>query len=132
LNDSERDWWSARRRRYNVMLILAGVAAFAIIVIACETVCTANPDFEITAFTTVFQAFGYAVAMAIANVIYNLGSIVERLLKPRNLTLYRRVAFGAGTLFSVMLPIAFSLAVFANCASMPQSQSTNGRGWFGK
>ena len=122
LNDSEHGWWSARRLRYNVLLILAGVAAFTIIVIAGETVCTVNPDFEITAVTTVFQAFGYGVAMAIANVMYNLGSIGERLLKPRNLTLYRRVAFSAGTIFSMMLPIAFSLAVFANCAAMQRNQ----------
>lgn len=122
MNDSERDWWSARRLQYNISLILAGVAAFIIIAIAGETVCTVNPDFEITFFTTVFQAIGYAVAMAIANVAYNFGSIVERLLKPRNLALYRKLAFGAGTIFSVMLPIAFSLVVFANCAAMQRSQ----------
>jgi len=58
----------------HALLVLAGVAAFAGMAVAGETVCAADPDFEMTALTIAFQSVGYAVAMAIANVFYGLGS----------------------------------------------------------
>src|SRR5258707_1208934 len=66
----ESNWWAGRRLSYNVLLVLAGLAAFVGMAILGETVCAADPDFEITAFTIAFQAVGYAVAIAIANVFY--------------------------------------------------------------
>ena len=118
MNDSEPSWWAKRRLTYNLLLIFAGLAAFVGMAVAGETVCTVDPDFEMTAFTIAFQAVGYAVAMAIANVLYGLGSAIERLFKPRNLALYRSIAFGAGATLSVSVPLSVPLALFIHCAML--------------
>jgi hypothetical protein len=112
----ERDWWAKRRLTYNLFLIFAGVTAFAGFVIVGETACTSDPDFEITMFTIAFQAIGYVFAMAVANVFYGLGPGMERLFKPQNLSLYRRIAFGAGATLSIVIPFVVPVALFVQCA----------------
>jgi hypothetical protein len=109
------NWWAKQRRLYNVLLVLAGLAAFVGMAIAGETVCAADPDFEITAFTIAFQAVGYAIAIAIANVFYGLGPATERWFKPQNLSLYRLVAFSAGATLSVAAPLLVPLGLLAKC-----------------
>jgi hypothetical protein len=116
MDTAEPNWWAKRRLTYNVLLVLAGLATFVGIAIAGQTVCAADPDFEITAFTIALQAAGYAVAMAIANVFYGLGPALEGWLKPQNLSLYRLVAFSAGTTVSVAIPLLVPLVLFVTCA----------------
>jgi hypothetical protein len=118
MDANELSWWAKRRLTYNLLLVFAGLAAFASLAIAGETVCVADPDFEMTAFTIAFQAVGYAVAMAIANVLYGLGPAIERLFKPRNLPLYRGIAFGAGATLSVVVPLSVPLGLFVRCAML--------------
>jgi hypothetical protein len=113
--DTEPGWWAKRRLRYNVLLVLAGLAAFVGMAVVGGTFCAADPDFEITAFTVLFQAIGYAVAMAIANLFYGLGPAVERLIKPQNLSLYRLMAFGAGSTLSVAAPFLVPLGLLVKC-----------------
>jgi hypothetical protein len=48
---------------------------------------------EITVFTMAFQAVGYAVAMALANLLYGLGPLSEKLVRPSNPSIWRRAAF---------------------------------------
>jgi hypothetical protein len=108
---STSEWWRQRRLRYNVGLVVAGLLAFvtyAAIVYAFEE---RIPDSEITAFTIAFQAIGYLVAMGVANLIYFLGSVSERILKPRNVTTYREITFGFGFWFSVLLPFSIPALV---------------------
>jgi hypothetical protein len=118
MDANELNWWAERRLTYNLLLVFAGLAAFAGMAIAGETVCAADPDFEMTAFTIAFQAVGYAVAMAIANALYGLGPAIERLFKPRNLPLYRSITFGAGATLSVVVPLSLPLGLFVRCAML--------------
>jgi len=90
--------------QYNIALVLAGLGAF----IAYAAIAWSFQDhfnqLEITAFTILFQAVGYAVAMAAANVCYFLGPLAERLVRPANVTAFRKITYRLGLWFSVLLP----------------------------
>jgi hypothetical protein len=105
------DWWSQRRVRYNVSLVIAGVSAFALYAALVWLFRDRLPDVEITALTTLFQAFGYLVAMAVANVCYLLGPWSERVLKPTDIGAYRERTYGLGLWFSVLLPFVVPASV---------------------
>jgi hypothetical protein len=121
MDAANSNWWAKRRLTYNVILILAGLSAFVGIAIVGETACAADPDFEMTVFTIIFQAACYAVAMATANVFYGLGPALERRTKPRNLSLYRAVAFSAGVMLSVAAPLLVPVALFLKCTGYAPS-----------
>jgi hypothetical protein len=108
---SATEWWSGRRRLYNVALLIAGFTAFLAYAAVLGTRCAGAPDVEITIFTTAVQAAGYLVAMAIANLFYNLGSWSETRLRPREVATYRRWAWGLGIVFSVALPFSIPVLV---------------------
>ena len=108
---SEPDWWSDRRRAYNLALVVAGVGVFLIYSWVLANRCEPAPDVEITLFTTAVQAFGYLVAMAVANLFYGLGSWSEARLRPRNIAAYRKWAWGVGCTFSVALPFTIPVVV---------------------
>jgi hypothetical protein len=99
-------WWSARRRRYNVGLVVAGIGAFIAYVVVITVFSYAIPGAEITNFTTVFQGLGYLVCMAIAHVFYQLGPMSERWLHPADSDAYRRATFAFGFWLSVALPFS--------------------------
>jgi hypothetical protein len=116
-----RAWWAGRRKLYNIGLVVAGILAFALYAVAFQVRCLGVPEAEITLFTTLFQGIGYLIAMAFANLCYNLGYLVERLLKPTNTSLYRKVSFWAGFAFSVTLPFLIPAATFAfGCVPGPE------------
>ena len=96
-------WWEARRLRYNVALILAGVLAEALYVAASVVFAEriAPDEFEVTAFTIVFQGVGYVLALFMANLRYFLGPLGERLVDPTHRSGYRDWAYAAGLVFSV-------------------------------
>ena len=98
------DWWAQRRWPYNRALAIAGIAAFLCYAAAFEARCTNVPEAEITLFTTAFQGVGYLVAMAIANVCFNLGRWSEAILRPRDPDRYRHRTYRLGLWFSVALP----------------------------
>ena len=106
-----RVWWSARRLRYNVGLVVAGVCAFALYVYAFEARCRNEPGAEITLFTTAFQAVGYGIAMGLANLCYQLGPALERLVPAGHVDCYRRIAYVGGFVLSVALPFSIPAAV---------------------
>jgi hypothetical protein len=107
-------WWKARRRRYNVALIIAGIAAFLCYAAVVDTWIDAQrPEgagegegAEITLFTIAFQGVGYLIAMAMANVCYNLGPLSERIFQPADIERWRRTTYALGFGFSVALPFA--------------------------
>jgi hypothetical protein len=111
-------WWSGRRRRYNLGLLVAGVAGFIGYAAAVERCIAlhAPGDWEITIFTTIFQAFAYLVMVGVANVFFLLGPWSERVLQPNNVAAYRTVAFRLGFWFSVLLPFAPSVVLFVSCS----------------
>lgn len=110
-------WWAARRLRYNVALVVAGLLAFicyAVVVEFCIRI-EASGDFEITLFTTAFQAVGYLFMMAVANLCYYLGPLCERLFRPKRVGAYRKVAFQLGLWFSVLLPFTIPTILATTC-----------------
>jgi len=105
-------WWEARRLRYNVGLVVAGILAFVCYVLVCFTLLPRVLDpseIEVTLPTTLFQGVAYLIIMGIANVCYFLGPLSERVVRPRDVERYRRICYLLGFWFSVMLP--FSIPV---------------------
>jgi hypothetical protein len=86
VGDSEgaKVWWAQRRLRFNIGLMVAGLLAFVAYVAAVDRGISQGkmPGAEITLFTTAFQAFGYLLMMAIANLCYNLGPWSESIIRP--------------------------------------------------
>jgi hypothetical protein len=72
-------------------------------------------DFEITIFTTAFQAVGYLLMMAIANVCYFLGPFSERMIRPTNVAVYRNITFRLGFWVSVLLPFTIPITLAIDC-----------------
>jgi hypothetical protein len=105
------NWWSRRRLRYNVALVGAGVIAFVAYASVVQTRCLPDPEVDTTLVTIAIQAFLYLIAMAIANVFYNLGGWLEGWLRPVDLGAYRRWAWGLGLGLSVALPFTIPVAV---------------------
>jgi hypothetical protein len=103
-----RTWWAARRRIYNVVLVVAGLVAFLVWGLEVEFVLGDGPHAEVTVFTTVMQALGYLVFLGLANLCFGLGAIVEDIIKvtPSTVSGYRRIAFALGMAVSVAMPLA--------------------------
>jgi hypothetical protein len=111
------NWWAARRLRYNIGLIVAGLLAFACyaaVVDWCIRI-DAPGEFEITIFTTVFQGVGYLFMIAVANVCYFLGPLSERIVRPRNIATHRKTAFRLGFCVSVLLPFMVPAFLAYSC-----------------
>ena len=104
---SSSAWWAARRFRYNVGLLVAGVLAFIAYVIVGSTLLPKDADFEITLFTFLFQASGYFAMIGVANLCYFIGPLSERVICPCDPDRYRRICFQLGFWFSVLLPFCF-------------------------
>ncbi len=112
--DDASTWWSRRRFRYNVGLVVSGVLAFICYVIALDGRIRDGSiphGAEITIFTTLFQAIGYLFMMAMANLCYFVGPLSESIVKPRDINNYRRVTFAMGFWFSVLLPFTIPALV---------------------
>jgi hypothetical protein len=99
-------WWSARRLRYNVALIVAGILAFIAYVAVGMSLLPRDAEFEVTIFTTLFQGIGYLFMIGVANVFYFLGPFSERIVRLHDPERYRRVCFRLGFWFSVLLPFS--------------------------
>ncbi len=106
-------WWSARRRQYTISLLAAGAIAFLFYVAAVEFRCRYDPGAEITIFTTLIQGFAFLIGVGIANLLYNLGPVLESRIGDRDRDTYRRRAFRAGLWFSVALPFVIPVLVWS-------------------
>lgn len=103
---STKEWWKSKRLAYNLMLIIVGPIAFVLYVIA---VFAYVEDAEVSGFTTIFQAFSYLIMIGVANTCYFLGPITESIVKPKDVSRFRKITYRAGYWFSASLP--FSIPV---------------------
>ncbi len=103
---SAGDWWSARRLRYNIGLVVAGILAIIAYAVVVSTLLSSDVHFEVTPFTIFFQGIGYLFMMGIANVCYFLGPFSERVIRPADPERYRSVCYRLGFWFSVLLPFS--------------------------
>jgi hypothetical protein len=95
-------WWSARRLRYNIILIIAapisGISLLAVWGLFQDRL----PCLEVTGFTLVVGAILFLPFLAVANLCYLLGGLSERLLRPRKVIAFRRWVYGMGVAFSLL------------------------------
>jgi len=110
-NLSTSEWWSQRRLKYNLGLVVAGILAFIVYATIVFSFKAKIPDAEITLFTILIQAVGYLIAMGIANIFYFMGPLSERIINPKNILLYRKVTYNFGFGFSVLLPFSITALV---------------------
>jgi hypothetical protein len=61
------------------------------------------PCLEITFPSLLLGGILFLVGLGLANLFYFLGPISERLLRPKNFGVYRRIVFALGATFSVLL-----------------------------
>jgi len=106
------EWWEAGRLKYNIGLVVSGIAAFICYGIVIEIYGKNDPEVEITIFTTAFQAVGYLFMMLIANVFYCLGEFTEKRIQPDNVSAFRTVTYTLGFWFSVCLPFLAPLSAY--------------------
>jgi len=114
-------WWRNHRLRYNVGLLIAGPLAFVGYAAVGEWCIRRNTavDFEITIFTIFFQTIGYFLMVGVANVLYYLGPLSERIVKPNHVANFRKTVFGLGFWFSALLPLVVPVHLFLECALGP-------------
>lgn len=117
LQPDARTWWGERRLLYNVGLFIAGLLGFVAYALAIDRCIAlrAPGDWEISGFTTIFQAFGYMIMIGVANLCYYLGPLSERIVHPKNLDRFRKVTFRLGFWFSILLPFTPSVLLFIVC-----------------
>jgi hypothetical protein len=118
LATSPFEWWGARRLRYNIALVVAGISAFIAYALVCWILLPEDTGVAITPFTLLFQGAGYLFMMGVANVCYFAGPLSERMVRPADPEQYRRICYCLGFWFSVLLPFGIpavlaALALFA-------------------
>lgn len=67
----------------------------------------------------VTHGMGYLVMMAVANICYYVGPFSEEFVKPTDLDGYRRITFGLGFWFSVLLPFSIPALLVILCLIRP-------------
>jgi hypothetical protein len=107
-------WWSARRRPYNIALVIAAPISAVSAMLIGWLLAERLPCLEITFFTLVFAACAFLVGLGLANICYFLGVVGELVVRPGDVISFRRWAYGFGLAFSVLLifapPIGLLLA----------------------
>ena len=96
-------WWATHRLRFNLILLAAAPISFACLLLIWATLGDRLPCFEVTAFTATAGVVLFALGLALANAIYFLGPIAERLIAAQQPAKLRYCLFAAGTGFSVLL-----------------------------
>lgn len=97
-------WWEARRLRYNIGLIAAGLLAFVAYFIVGCTLLPADAHFNVPGLITLLHGIGYLVMIGLANIFYCLGPFGEMFVRAAHVVRYRRICYGLGFWFSVLLP----------------------------
>ena len=107
-----REWWSKKRVKYNVGLIIAGFTAFiAYAILGGILIAPYDNDFEVTLFTILFQGIGYLFMMLVANLFYNLGPYVDTNYNKYNSEEFRKRLFNFGFWFSMTLPFLIPVLI---------------------
>jgi hypothetical protein len=105
-------WWKDRRFKYNRGLIIAGILAFMLYaILGSLLIAPHDNDFEISLFTIFIQGIGYLIMIGIANILYGLGSIVDRSYNNSNAEQFRIKLFKVGFWGSICLPFIIPLLI---------------------
>ena len=106
------EWWEARRSRFNRGLALAGMAAMMLYYVLQyhEFKWYRFSEFQFNWLFFCFQLAAYMVYMGLANLIYNLGLILESMWPPVGLPAFRLKLFG--WLYGVGVGVPVVLVVY--------------------
>lgn len=102
---SASEWWSQNRARYNIGLVIAGLLAFG----AYTT--KAFSSVGITLFTAIYLIVSFLLALGMANILYFLAPISEKLLRPGNVKAYRNITYNLGFWLFVLILFVSPLLV---------------------
>jgi len=107
-----KDWWTEKRSKYNVGLIVSGILAFILyVILGVNLIMPYDEDFEITLFTIVPQGIGYLIMILIANLLYSLGFSCDLNHNKENTEKFRENLFHLGFWLSVSLPFLAPLMI---------------------
>lgn len=109
-----RAWWSARRRRYNITLLVAAPVSGVMLLMVWALFADRFPCLEVTAFILFFWGLLFLVGVGLANICYFLGPLGEWIIRPRDVLAFRRLTYGTGVAFSLLLisaPLILNLGV---------------------
>lgn len=118
---TDSDWWSQKRRRYNVGLVVSGSIAFILYVAIAWVWEERLPCVEITAFTVAFGGVAYLIVIGLANIFYYLGPLAEFVLNPADPMILRQRLYALGFWLSVSLPFLVPLLVALSAFGPPAS-----------
>ena len=106
-------WWEARRLRYNIGLAIAGWAAWGLFAVEMLMFQPLAEDsvMILTPAIILGQGLVWLVVMGVANILYLLGPVSERVLRPTDAEAYRRRMFGLGFWGSMAVPFLFPATV---------------------
>jgi len=113
-------WWEARRLRYNMALILSGIAAYAICIgLFYAFGIDLMRDWRPATSMTIMAGVSYVGFMIFANLCYLLGPVTESLIRPQNAEAFRKRLFALGFWSSGLVPFTFPLIVLAGLLLAP-------------
>jgi len=105
VEQTAKEWWESKRRKYNLGLVIAGALAFiCYVIVGANFIMPYDNDFEITLFTIFFQGIGYLVVIGIANLFYKLGYWTDTKFNTDNSFTFRLRLYNTGYWFSLCFP----------------------------
>lgn len=109
--DPARLWWEDKRSRFNRHLFLAGIFAIALYysLIYAEIGSYQLYQFTFSIWHFVFVVILYLIYMGIANLVYNIGMMIEQVNKPLYPLEYRQKIYRWIALFTTIAPYLFIL-----------------------
>ncbi|MGZ5093854.1 MAG: hypothetical protein ACXWCY_26300 [Burkholderiales bacterium] len=120
------EWWASRRARYNRLLLGIIVASVFGLVVLRAVFEDHFPCEKITPISLFLIALICLVSMAVANIFYFLGPLVERPLRPSNVVAYRNRMFWAGVAFSALVTSSLILSDTIASLNRPIPVATSG------
>ena len=100
--------------KFAIGLVVVGWTAYALFLLLQYT---GAPQLEISwqalGPMTIFLGIGYLLLMALANLLYLLGVVLERFIQPDDIAFYRERAWALGFWGSIALPFLFPLGTYA-------------------
>ena len=116
---SPKAWWINRWKYYNKSLAIAGFVCFLLYYgLGLFFIEAYVPAFEFS-LPVVLSQFGFYIGMmGIANLLFFLGPLADKLLNKSGNHFFRRYIFRMGYIFSVSLPFAMLLLILLDYSRM--------------
>lgn len=121
IQQSSNEWWSSRRRHFNMTLISNAPISFAGVLLIWLAFGFRLPCRDLTFFVIFFSALFFIIALPLANLAYRLGPSDENGSQPRDAVASRHLKYNTGLwfwLFIIYLPVIANIAWLATGHSL--------------